>query len=46
MVLFSQLIQVQQVRDPKLQVEMMGVPEEHLLGHAYHTYRLKSPDGT
>ena len=22
----------------------MGVPEEHLAGHAYHTYRLTSPD--
>lgn len=24
----------------------MRVPEEHLLGHAYHTYRLTSPDGS
>jgi 4-hydroxy-tetrahydrodipicolinate reductase len=24
----------------------MGVPEAHLPGHAYHTYRLTSPDGT
>lgn len=24
----------------------MGVPEEHILGHAFHTYRLTSPDNT
>ena len=24
----------------------MGVPEEHLLGHAFHTYRLTSPGRT
>ena len=24
----------------------MGVPEEHLLGHAFHTYKLVSADGT
>ncbi|GER36509.1 4-hydroxy-tetrahydrodipicolinate reductase 2 [Striga asiatica] len=28
--------QVQQIRDPRLQVEMVGVPEEHLSGHAFH----------
>ncbi|KAG8365478.1 hypothetical protein BUALT_Bualt18G0108900 [Buddleja alternifolia] len=41
-----ELEQVQQIRDPKSQVEMMGVPEEHLSGHAFHTYHLTSPDGT
>ena len=25
---------------------MMGVPEEHLSGHAFHTYSLTSPDGS
>jgi 4-hydroxy-tetrahydrodipicolinate reductase len=34
------------VRDPPTQVAEMGVPEEHLLGHAFHTYRLVSPDET
>ena len=24
----------------------MGVPEEHILGHAFHTYKLTSPDNT
>lgn len=41
-----ELEQVQLIRDPKLQVEMVGVPEEHLLGHAFHMYHLTSPDGT
>ncbi|PWA49990.1 dihydrodipicolinate reductase [Artemisia annua] len=38
--------QVQLIRDPKQQVEMVGVPEEHLNGHAFHMYHLTSPDGT
>ncbi len=24
----------------------MGVPQDHLAGHAYHTYQLVSPDNT
>ncbi|KAF4355425.1 hypothetical protein F8388_015179 [Cannabis sativa] len=38
--------QVQLIRDPKLQREMVGVPEEHLSGHAFHMYHLTSPDET
>ncbi|CAA3013359.1 4-hydroxy-tetrahydrodipicolinate reductase 1, chloroplastic-like [Olea europaea subsp. europaea] len=38
--------QVQLIRDPKLQIEMVGVPEEHISGHAFHMYHLTSPDGT
>ncbi|PHT41197.1 hypothetical protein CQW23_20051 [Capsicum baccatum] len=38
--------QVQLIRDPVQQVEMVGVPEEYLLGHAFHMYHLTSPDGT
>lgn len=34
------------VRDVPTQLNEMKVPEEYLLGHAYHTYRLKSSDGT
>ena len=34
------------VRDVPTQLDRMGVPEEYLLGHAYHTYRLTSPDKT
>ncbi|XP_073145424.1 4-hydroxy-tetrahydrodipicolinate reductase 2, chloroplastic-like [Henckelia pumila] len=41
-----ELDQVMQIRDPKLQTEMVGVPEEHLSGHAFHMYHLSSPDGT
>lgn len=38
--------QIELVREPSDQLGRMGVPEEHLLGHAYHTYQLVSPDGT
>ncbi|KAF7833667.1 4-hydroxy-tetrahydrodipicolinate reductase 2, chloroplastic-like [Senna tora] len=38
--------QIQLIRDPKQQVEMVGVPEEHLSGHAFHMYHLTSPDQT
>lgn len=38
--------EVKQVRDPQEQVALVGVPEEHLSGHAFHMYHLTSPDGT
>ena len=38
--------QIELVRDVENQTGRMGVPEEHLLGHAFHTYRLTSADGT
>ncbi|XP_012434797.2 4-hydroxy-tetrahydrodipicolinate reductase 2, chloroplastic isoform X1 [Gossypium raimondii] len=38
--------QIQMLRDPKQQIEMVGVPEEHLSGHAFHLYHLTSPDQT
>ncbi|KAK9288928.1 hypothetical protein L1049_017399 [Liquidambar formosana] len=38
--------QVQNIRDPKQQIEMVGVPEEYLAGHAFHMYHLTSPDQT
>jgi 4-hydroxy-tetrahydrodipicolinate reductase len=37
---------IQKVRHPADQMELMHVPQEHLDGHAFHTYRLKSPDGS
>lgn len=37
--------QIRRVRDTDDQLAM-GVPEEALSGHAFHTYRLKSPDGS
>lgn len=36
---------IEKVRAPSESVSRMGVPDEHLLGHAYHTYHLTSPDG-
>ncbi|XP_041013594.1 4-hydroxy-tetrahydrodipicolinate reductase 2, chloroplastic-like [Juglans microcarpa x Juglans regia] len=38
--------QIQMIRDPRRQFEMVGVPEEHLPGHAFHMYHLTSPDET
>ncbi|KAJ4848112.1 4-hydroxy-tetrahydrodipicolinate reductase 1, chloroplastic [Turnera subulata] len=38
--------QIQMIRDPKEQLEIVGVPEEHLSGHAFHMYHLSSPDET
>ncbi|CAA6653757.1 unnamed protein product [Spirodela intermedia] len=41
-----ELDQIQQIRDPRKQLEVVGVPEEHLSGHAFHLYHLTSPDNT
>ncbi len=30
---------IERVRDPSEQTKRMGVPESHLGGHAFHTYR-------
>ncbi|KAI6699005.1 hypothetical protein NL676_019124 [Syzygium grande] len=38
--------QIQMIRDPQQQMEMVGVPEEYLPGHAFHLYHLASPDET
>lgn len=38
--------QIQMIRDPEQQMEMVGVPEEYLSGHAFHLYHLSSPDET
>ena len=37
---------IERVRDPITAMDEMGVPEAALAGHAYHTYRLASPDGS
>lgn len=37
--------QIEMVRTSEEQLGRMNVPEEFLLGHAYHTYELLSPDG-
>ena len=33
-------------RDPEIQKNVMGIPEEYLSGHGWHTYRLDSKDKT
>lgn len=39
--------QIEKVRNPEAQIYDMGVPEEHVhSGHAFHTYRLTSEDGS
>ncbi|KAL3752865.1 hypothetical protein ACJRO7_000289 [Eucalyptus globulus] len=38
--------QIQMICDPKQQMEMVGVPEEYLSGHAFHLYHLSFPDET
>jgi len=37
--------QIEKVRVEDEQINKMEVPEEFLTGHAFHTYRLVSPDG-
>lgn len=37
---------IRKVRTEEEQIGSMGVPREHLDGHAFHTYRLVSPDKT
>jgi 4-hydroxy-tetrahydrodipicolinate reductase len=34
------------VRDPIIQKNEVGIPEEYLTGHGWHTYQLTSQDGT
>jgi len=38
--------QIRMERDPQSQKTGWGIPEEHLSGHAWHTYTLISADGT
>ncbi len=38
--------QIQKERDPERQRNIWGVPAEHLAGHGWHTYRLRSADGS
>ena len=34
------------IRDPKIQQQELGIPEQYLGGHGWHTYTLTSADGT
>jgi 4-hydroxy-tetrahydrodipicolinate reductase len=38
--------EIQMERDPEKQKNEWQVPEAHLTGHAWHTYTLRSEDGT
>jgi len=38
--------QIRKERDPAVQRQQWGIPEEYLGGHGWHTYTLNSPDGT
>jgi 4-hydroxy-tetrahydrodipicolinate reductase len=38
--------QIKKERDPAVQRQQWGIPEEFLGGHGWHTYTLNSPDGT
>ena len=37
--------EIVKIRDPGQQLDR-GIPDKHLGGHAFHTYRLTSPDRT
>ena len=37
---------IEKIRDPEIQKENLGVPEEYIGGHGWHTYTLKAPDGS
>ena len=37
---------IHQERDPAIQKDVWKIPEQHLNGHAWHTYTLTSPDNT
>lgn len=37
---------IHRVRDPETQKNVWNIPEEHLSGHAWHTYTLTSGDGS
>ncbi|WP_320042720.1 dihydrodipicolinate reductase [uncultured Desulfobacter sp.] len=37
---------IEKIRDPKIQQGTLGVPEEFIDGHGWHTYTLTAPDGS
>ncbi len=38
--------QIEIIRDPAIQKSELGIPDEHLSGHGWHTYTLYSKDST
>ncbi|MCK5098448.1 MAG: dihydrodipicolinate reductase [Desulfobacteraceae bacterium] len=37
---------IKKERDPEIQRTIWKIPEEHLAGHGFHTYKIRSEDGT
>jgi len=37
---------IEMIRDPKIQEKDLKIPKEYLTGHGWHTYTLKSKDGS
>ncbi len=37
---------IKKERDPEIQRKVWKIPEEHIKGHGFHKYKLKSKDGT
>ena len=37
---------IKKERDPEIQKKVWNIPKEYLSGHGFHTYKLKSEDGT
>ena len=41
-----EISQIEKIRDPQIQQERLGIAQEHLGGHGWHTYTLAAPDGS
>ncbi len=37
---------IKMIRDPEIQEKQLKIPKEHLKGHGWHTYTLRSPDNS
>ncbi len=37
---------IQKIRDPEKQEKTLGIPKDHLAGHGWHTYTLRTTDGS
>jgi 4-hydroxy-tetrahydrodipicolinate reductase len=38
--------EIQMIRDPKIQEKELKIPKSHLTGHGWHTYTLRTKDGS
>ncbi len=41
-----QISDIEKIRDPKVQKADLGIPDQYIEGHAWHTYTLNAPDGS